>query len=238
MAALARYGEAESLLKRAVDLNERHLGPNHYEVATNLVNLADVAWAGARYLEAERLLRRAFTIYDVNRSQPPSVAISGLGLVYPELGRFSDSETMFREAVAMDHRPGANQAQLAKELSNLGIAYRAGASFGDAERVLTRSLAIGETALGRDHPDVGTKLNNLALLYTDLGRYRTPNVCRACNKHRGTNPRRSPSFAREPVRNMGLVYMQQGRYGDASPLSAALSRSPRTRWAVNIRTSP
>ena len=79
----------------------------------------------------------------------------------------------------MDDRPGANQAQLAEGLSNLGIAYRAQGKLGDAERVLTRSLAIGETALGRDHPDVGTKLNNLALLYTDLGRYRTPNVCRS-----------------------------------------------------------
>jgi CHAT domain-containing protein/tetratricopeptide (TPR) repeat protein len=36
---------------------------------------------------------------------------------------------------------------------------------------LKRSLAIGEKALGPDHPDVGGDLNNLAELYRALGRY-------------------------------------------------------------------
>jgi hypothetical protein len=34
-----------------------------------------------------------------------------------------------------------------------------------------RALAIREKALGRDHPDVATSLNNLAALYDVQGRY-------------------------------------------------------------------
>ena len=34
-----------------------------------------------------------------------------------------------------------------------------------------RALAISEKALGPEHPDVATSLNNLALLYQAQGRY-------------------------------------------------------------------
>ncbi len=41
----------------------------------------------------------------------------------------------------------------------------------EAEPLYQRSLAISEKALGPEHPDVATSLNNLAELYRDQGRY-------------------------------------------------------------------
>jgi tetratricopeptide (TPR) repeat protein len=40
-----------------------------------------------------------------------------------------------------------------------------------AEKPLTRSLMINEKALGPEHPDVATSLNNLAGLYRAQGKY-------------------------------------------------------------------
>src|SRR5262249_50038264 len=40
----------------------------------------------------------------------------------------------------------------------------------EAEPLLKRSLAISEAALGPNHPEVATTLNNLAALYADSGR--------------------------------------------------------------------
>ena len=45
------------------------------------------------------------------------------------------------------------------------------AAFLDAEPFYKRALAIREKALGPDHPDVATSLNNLAVLYNNQGRY-------------------------------------------------------------------
>ena len=45
------------------------------------------------------------------------------------------------------------------------------ASTGKAEPLFERALAIWETALGPEHPDVATSLNNLAMLYYDQGQY-------------------------------------------------------------------
>ena len=42
---------------------------------------------------------------------------------------------------------------------------------GKAEPLYQRALAISEKALGPEHPDVATSLNNLAALYDDQGRY-------------------------------------------------------------------
>lgn len=43
--------------------------------------------------------------------------------------------------------------------------------YAKAEPLLRRALAIREKALGPDHPDTATSLNNLALLYQYVGDY-------------------------------------------------------------------
>lgn len=44
--------------------------------------------------------------------------------------------------------------------------------FAQAKPFYERALAIRESALGRDHPDVGVAVNNLATLYHDVGDYK------------------------------------------------------------------
>ena len=47
---------------RALDTFERVYGPDHYEIAVNLNNLAGVRQAQGRVAEAEALYRRALAI--------------------------------------------------------------------------------------------------------------------------------------------------------------------------------
>ncbi len=54
---------------------------------------------------------------------------------------------------------------MAASLNNLAELYRAQGQYAQAEPLYKRSLAIVEKALGPDHPNVATSLNNLALLY-------------------------------------------------------------------------
>ena len=49
--------------------------------------------------------------------------------------------------------------------------YFAQGRYAEAEPLYKRALAISEKALGPDHPDVGSSLNNLAMLYESQGRY-------------------------------------------------------------------
>ena len=60
--AEAQYGEAELLLKRALSINEKTLGPDHPDVAANLSGLAELYYHQGKYSEAEPLFKRALAI--------------------------------------------------------------------------------------------------------------------------------------------------------------------------------
>jgi len=54
-------------------------------------------------------------------------------------------------------------------LERAGSYYHGRAAYSDARRLLERALAIREKALGSEHPNTATSLNNLALLLPDQG---------------------------------------------------------------------
>jgi len=50
-------------------------------------------------------------------------------------------------------------------LNNLAVLYKPQGQYAQAEPLYKRSLAIMEKALGPDHPDVATSLENMGALY-------------------------------------------------------------------------
>ena len=61
--------------------------------------------------------------------------------------------------------------RLAASFSDEARLYYQKGEYAEAERLYRRSLAIREKALGPDHPDVATNLDNLAELYQAQGKY-------------------------------------------------------------------
>jgi tetratricopeptide (TPR) repeat protein len=59
---------------------------------------------------------------------------------------------------------------VAKSLSGLALLYKAQGNYAEAEPLFQRSLAIREQALGPEHPDVATSLENYAALLRETGR--------------------------------------------------------------------
>ena len=91
--------------------------------------------------------------------------------------------------------------------------------YDEAEPLYRRALAIGEKAIGPHHPEVGTRLNNLANLLHDQGNYRDaePLFRRAIaidEKALGPN---HPSVATD-LNNLASLLHDQGNYKEAEPL--------------------
>jgi tetratricopeptide (TPR) repeat protein len=63
----------------------------------------------------------------------------------------------------------------------------------EAVPLAQRALAIREKALGPEHPDVATSLNNLAVLYQAQGRYADAELL--CKRSLAILEKRSRSFA-------------------------------------------
>jgi tetratricopeptide (TPR) repeat protein len=53
-------------------------------------------------------------------------------------------------------------------LSNLAILYHEQGKYVEAELLYKRALAISEKALGKDHPDVATVLENMAVVLENM----------------------------------------------------------------------
>jgi tetratricopeptide (TPR) repeat protein len=84
---------------------------------------------------------------------------------------------------------------------------------------LQRALAIGEKILGPEHPDLATRLNNLAEFYRAQGRSAEaePLYQRALAIGEKTLGPEHPDLAIQ-LNNLALLYQATGRYAKAEPL--------------------
>ena len=91
--------------------------------------------------------------------------------------------------------------------------------YGRAEPLFQRALAIQEAALGKNHPDVATSLNNLADLYMEQGLYgrAEPLYQRALAIREAALGKNHPDVA-DSLHNLAILYVDQGLYGRAEPL--------------------
>ncbi|MCP9826461.1 CHAT domain-containing protein, partial [Synechococcus sp. EJ6-Ellesmere] len=104
--------------------------------------------------------------------------------------------------------------------------YRSQGAYAKAEPLYLRALAIRENALGPDHADTATSLNDLAVLYFSQGAYAKaePLLLHALannEKARGPN---HPSTATS-LNNLAFLYFNQGAYAKAEPIWRRATRN-------------
>ena len=85
---------------------------------------------------------------------------------YLESGEYYERAAQALLALGREH-----EVQAAEYLSWAGRGFDDGGKYPQALPLYERSLAIREQALGKEHPDVATSLNNLAGLYYAQGEY-------------------------------------------------------------------
>ena len=131
-----------TLLVNVMDLREQGHYEAAYDVALNALG------------EAERSGSEDFRV---------GVTLNQVGLLCNSLGRQSAAEAAYLRAIRIFEHHLEQRLVLAEVLHNLSSLYLGyGARLSQAERLMRRSLEIGITVLGPDHPDVGAMLANLA----------------------------------------------------------------------------
>jgi tetratricopeptide (TPR) repeat protein len=86
---------------------ERVYGPEHYEIAVNLNNLAAIHQARGEHAEAERLYLRTLEIKaKVLGAEHPDLAMTfhNLASLFAALGRSAEARALFRHALAIFER--------------------------------------------------------------------------------------------------------------------------------------
>jgi len=175
LANLARFPEAEELLRRALQLKDQTQAAP-LEVADSQTWLGFVlSRQGRPRGEAEALLLEALAAKEKALGpEDPAVAfaLQQLGYCYEMQGNHVEAEKRLRRALAiLDTRPGENELMRAGVLNDLGWMYLREEQPGQAERPLKEAVAIRERKLAPDHPHLALSQFHLAQAEMGLKNY-------------------------------------------------------------------
>ena len=152
-----KYDEALPLAKRALELRERALGPDHEMVQSALLNLAEVYTAKTKYGEAQKLIERLLRTYEKTVGPEDAGAAifqDKLAFLTYVQGDFSKSEAAYKRALAIREKVfGQNHTEFATSLYMLAEFYRFTGKFEKAQPLYERSTILRGKLLGREHPD-------------------------------------------------------------------------------------
>ena len=96
-----KYDRAVVVAKKALEVAEKNVGPNHPDVATSLNNLAELYRTQGQYAPAEPLFKRALAILEKALGPDhPDVATSleNLAVLYRATKRDQEAETLEQRA--------------------------------------------------------------------------------------------------------------------------------------------
>ena len=219
---LAKFAEAEPLMRRELAIWEKGLGPEDPVVAMSLNNLAELYRAQGQYAKAEPFCRRALAIQEKALGpEDPGVALglNNLAALYWAQGQYAKAEALYQRALGIWEKAlGLEHLEVALTLNNLALLYSAQGQYAKAEPLYARALAIWEKGLGPNHPDVASSLNNLAELYRAQGQYgkAEPLYRRALAIWEKALGPEHPNVAMS-LNNLAELYRAQGQYGKAEP---------------------
>jgi len=170
----AAYSQAAPLLRDALAICEKTLGPEHRDTAGSLNNLANVLRAQGDLAGARPLFERALAISEkVLGPEHPDTAISllnNLAQLLQAQGDLAGVRSLFERALAINEKVlGPEHPHTAICLNNLALLLQAQGDLAGAKPLYERTLAIREKVLGPEHPETASSLNNLANLLQDQG---------------------------------------------------------------------
>lgn len=166
--------EAETILRRSLEVQEGKLGADDAEVAYTLHELGVCVLEAGQLVEAEELLRRCLAIREIKLG-PDDVQVAytvhQLGVCVREAGRLGEAEELLRHSLTIEEaRLGLDGVQVAYTLHQLGVCVREARRLEEAEELLKRCLAIKETMLGPEDMQVAKTLHQLGVCVREAGR--------------------------------------------------------------------
>ena len=175
LASLLRHGalkldagndaEAEEFLRKALEIGDRTVGPDHPDMILLLNDLTRIYLKQSAYASAEPLLLRLLEMKRSKGEDHPEVAtvMASLATVRQALGRHESAEQLWRRVLEIRERTLApNHFAIATALEHFGEACSARGKIREALAACQRAHTIRERTLGTDHPSLRTSRERIA----------------------------------------------------------------------------
>ena len=123
-----RYDQAVVAEKKALQVAEQNLGPDHPTVATLLNNLARLYDEQGQYAQAKPLYKRLLAMSEkaLGPDHPDvATALNNLAGLYKAQGKYAQAEPLYKRSLAIWEKAlGPDHPDVATVLSNLAAVYR------------------------------------------------------------------------------------------------------------------
>ena len=165
---LGDYAKSETLYKRALQITEKYMGPEHSQTATTLNNLAGLYHSLGDYAKAESVFKKALQITEKTLGpEHPDTATSlnNLAELYNSLGDYAKAESLFKRALQIFEKVlGPEHPDTATSLNNLGMLYAGADDFEKSFALFHQALQVDEKlineVMGFSSEDQKTKFIN------------------------------------------------------------------------------
>jgi tetratricopeptide (TPR) repeat protein len=168
----ASYMQAAPLLRNALSVCEKVLGPEDRLTATNLSSLSLLLQTQGDFAAARPLCERALAIRERLGPGHPDTATSlnDLARLLQGQGDLKGAQPLYERALAINENVlGPKSNITGVSLSNLASLVQAQGDFASARPLFERALAIFAEVHGPEHPVTAGGLRNLGALLHDQG---------------------------------------------------------------------
>ena len=169
-----RFGEAEPLLKQAIEIDRRLFGPDAPQTARHAVALAKLYSMQQRLKEAEELLTHAQPIVERAFGKDGSLMATvwnDLGLIEEGFGHTKSATAHYRHAIANYQKQGESRiGPMAMVMVNLAGVLVDEFQLEEASQVAETALTLSERAFGADHPFTARAMHSLGRVRQAQGR--------------------------------------------------------------------
>ena len=220
---LGLFPRAESLLRRAVEIRRRVVGPEHPDTLNAMTALAWNLERQGHYADAEKLQRHALdTQRRVLGTENPDTlrSMNDLTWTLEEEGRHAEAEKLERETLDIRRRLfGPEHPDTLKAMNNLGWTLQKEGRYTDAEKLQRETLEIRRRILGPDHLDTLGAMNNLAVTLRHEGQTAEAEKLQreTIDIDRRVLGREHPGTLRS-MNNLALTLTQEQRYSEAEKI--------------------
>lgn len=172
---VARYAEAEALLRQVVEADARIYAGDHPQAAQHLNNFGTLLYFRGRPLEARPVLTRA---YAMNRTllgeshEQTATSASNLSLVLVDLERYDEAVSLQRSVLETFRRTyGERHNSIAIAENNLARSLIELGQMDEARELAEASLRLKQDLRGKDDKSTAPALSTLARIDERQGDY-------------------------------------------------------------------
>jgi|HubBroStandDraft_1064217.scaffolds.fasta_scaffold00898_7 serine/threonine protein kinase/Flp pilus assembly protein TadD len=222
---LGLYPPARTQLERALDLQQRVLGPKNPETLKTMNRIGYTAFLQGKYPEAESVLGKTLEIRRrvLGPGHPDTLSsMNYLGTVYWAQAKYAQAEALDSQTLEIQRRVlGPQHPNTLASMNNLALVYWAEGKRAQAEALETPTFEVRRRVLGPEHPDTLKSMNNLALVYWSEGKFAQAEALDTQTleiRRRVLGPEHRDTLS--STTNLANVYFDEGKYAQAEALKS------------------